>query len=221
MPNHITNKLMIDALSDLELQSIRDFIVGTDDQGNEVAISLEQIRPTPPALLDEGNVELTPEEKRYRKMVYGAGDWYEWRLQNWGTKWNCYEVMEISDARIEFQTPWSSPEEIIKYLSKKFPVTQFHIEYADEDLGHNCGKYTYKDGQVTDSWRPVWKEEAMRFACSVHDYDYDEEMRERESWGPEEVNKEEPTCDNCASNKIYFNSSGEMQCDNCGYSETN
>lgn len=29
------------------------------------------------------------------------------------------------------------------------------------------------------------------------------------------------SCDNCASEEGYSNSSGEWQCDNCGYSETN
>ena len=29
------------------------------------------------------------------------------------------------------------------------------------------------------------------------------------------------TCDNCSSENGYSNSSGEWQCDNCGFSETN
>ena len=32
---------------------------------------------------------------------------------------------------------------------------------------------------------------------------------------------EKPTCDNCESPNGYANSSGEWQCDNCGFSETN
>jgi len=31
---------------------------------------------------------------------------------------------------------------------------------------------------------------------------------------------EKPTCDNCGSEDGYRNSSGEWQCDNCGYSES-
>ena len=27
-------------------------------------------------------------------------------------------------------------------------------------------------------------------------------------------------CDHCASEDVYLNSSGELQCNNCGYSET-
>lgn len=215
MPNHVTNKLVIDASSDMELGAIREFMAGQDDQGNEVAISLERIRPTPLLLLDDSREDITPEEKRHRVMVYGSEDWYEWRLKNWGTKWNCYEVFEIDENIVEFQTPWSTPKEIIKYISGKFPSSTFMVEYADEDLGVNCGRYSYKDSQIIEDWHPVKGEKAMRFACSVHEYDYDEEMNERNGIG------EEPTCDNCASNKIYFNSSGEMQCDNCGYSETN
>ena len=43
--------------------------------------------------------------------------WYNWRLQNWGTKWDCYEV-DIDDSELEygfevtFDTAWSPPEEL-------------------------------------------------------------------------------------------------------------
>jgi len=36
--------------------------------------------------------------------------------------------------------------------------------------------------------------------------------------GVEEIEDEE-CCDSCGSTEIWRNSSGDMQCDNCGYSE--
>ena len=51
--------------------------------------------------------------------------WYSWRLQNWGTKWDCYEV-DIDDSELEygfevtFDTAWSPPEEICSAIKEQF-----------------------------------------------------------------------------------------------------
>ena len=53
--------------------------------------------------------------------------WYNWRLQNWGTKWDCYEV-DIDDSELEygfevtFDTAWSPPEEICSAIKEQFDV---------------------------------------------------------------------------------------------------
>ena len=53
--------------------------------------------------------------------------WYNWRLQNWGTKWDCYEV-DIDDSELEygfevtFDTAWSPPEEICAAIKEQFDV---------------------------------------------------------------------------------------------------
>ena len=54
--------------------------------------------------------------------------WYSWRLQNWGTKWDCYEV-DIDDSELEygfevtFDTAWSPPEEICSAIKEQFDVS--------------------------------------------------------------------------------------------------
>ena len=54
--------------------------------------------------------------------------WYNWRLQNWGTKWDCYEV-DIDDSELEygfevtFDTAWSPPEEICSAIKEQFDVS--------------------------------------------------------------------------------------------------
>lgn len=53
-------------------------------------------------------------------IKYGATTWYDWRCENWGTKWNAYETI-ITKEYIEFQTAWSSPNPILKKLSQMFP----------------------------------------------------------------------------------------------------
>lgn len=70
--------------------------------------------------------------------------WYNWRLENWGTKWNSYECKQLQDNMFLFDTAWSAPHPIILALSKKFPFITIHHLWADEDRGHNAGEAMYK-----------------------------------------------------------------------------
>ena len=36
-------------------------------------------------------------------------------------------------------------------ISRKLPGVLFHIRYADEDLGSNCGSYDLIDGEIKNS----------------------------------------------------------------------
>lgn len=79
-------------------------------------------------------------------MRYGYPTWYEWCIQNWGTKWNARNASKCGNI-IFFDTAWSTPEPIIKALSVKYPDVTFEVEYADEDVGNNVGSYSYKSGE--------------------------------------------------------------------------
>ena len=54
----------------------------------------------------------------------------------------------IDSNTIKFSTAWRTPFTIILYLSQKFPTTKFSIEYADEDLGENCGSYACLNNDI-------------------------------------------------------------------------
>lgn len=70
---------------------------------------------------------------------YGAADWYNWSVYNWGTKWNAYDTSEWEDCKdgkvTSFYTAWSPPIPVIKKLSSKYPTLTFKLEYADEGGG--------------------------------------------------------------------------------------
>ncbi len=79
------------------------------------------------------------------KQKFGACEWYEWQIANWGTKWNACDVY-VNDDFISFNTAWSTPHELMVHLSKKYPDVEFSVEYADEDFGHNVGRYVLING---------------------------------------------------------------------------
>ncbi len=77
-------------------------------------------------------------------QMYGAPTWYEWCIQNWGTKWNAYDSeFDAENNRLRFKTAWTAPHSIIRHLSEMFPDITFVHEWADEDIGNNYGRSEY------------------------------------------------------------------------------
>lgn len=106
---------------------------------------------------------------------YGYATWYDWSIKNWGTKWNAYGCHDKLDSSnmdtICFQTAWSAPHEILKRLSEMYPNIEITHQWADEDLGSNCGRKTYYKGTCIEEYYPMTEKEAMEFAFKVWDYD--------------------------------------------------
>jgi hypothetical protein len=70
--------------------------------------------------------------------------WYDWRCQNWDTKWDCYDV-EIDDDympnefEVTFNTAWSPPEAICHAIREQFDgldVQWFYDEPGAEIAGY-------------------------------------------------------------------------------------
>jgi hypothetical protein len=107
------------------------------------------------------------------KKDFGYDNWYDWQINNWGTKWNAYSIRKISENIIEFDTAWSTPVDVMEKLSKKFSDVEFQIEYADEDFGYNVGRYNLLNGEDVDSYIPEGNsEEALMMALDISGNDY-------------------------------------------------
>ena len=112
---------------------------------------------------------------------FGCPTWYEWRVQNWGTKWNASSA-EIAEGRMSFLTAWNAPEPVIEKLSEMFPTVSIHYVWADEDIGYNCGKRTYQGGVVTQEHIPTGHE-AIELSCDLWDIDPEEFLGESQEPG--------------------------------------
>ena len=69
--------------------------------------------------------------------------WYDWRLQNWDTKWDAYDVCVTDDdpenVEITFNTAWSPPEAICSAIREQYPdidVSWFYDEPGCEIAGY-------------------------------------------------------------------------------------
>lgn len=104
---------------------------------------------------------------------YGAPTWYEWCINNWGTKWNAYGYDDGSDYSekgcLWFQTAWSAPHPIMDKIAELYPTLEFTHAWADEDIGHNCGLITYSEGVRETEYYPGTLKEGIEFAANVMD----------------------------------------------------
>lgn len=134
MPNHVRNVV---SFTGKDVYSIID-LVNTDDQ-----FDFEKIIPMPDDIV-RGNLSSEDMQKSNGK------NWYNWSIDNWGTKWNAYDS-DFGGTGVIFSTAWSCPMPVFEKLSAMFPETTIYVEYADEDLGFNVGTLTFLGGKLIES----------------------------------------------------------------------
>jgi len=154
MPNHCTN--MLTSTGDKTIGEIIKPYLSDDGK----TIDCEKIIPMPEGIAkthEFSTLEIiskvrTPEETaehdaqrdalhEQNEKDYGYPSWYEWCVDNWGTKWgiyDCWTLEEVSEVNpleaiqtISFQTAWSPPIPILIKLSQ-LTGQPLRLSYYDE-----------------------------------------------------------------------------------------
>lgn len=110
MPNDCYNSLAIKASPEI-IEKILAFV-----KSDENAFDFNKIIPMPDYIYD-GDVG-TEEE------IYGKYNWYDWSCENWGTKWNAYDI-KVYDDGFGFCTAWGPAHPVIERLAILFPEADF------------------------------------------------------------------------------------------------
>lgn len=145
MPNWCNNTLIV--LKNSDEQDFAGFISQSYKDG---VFSLNGAFPTPHELLQK---EIT-DNKGSLKNKYGHDNWYDWRIHNWGTKWDTdaasQQIVEHTDENfwVDFDSAWAPPIEWVNHVSKKYPTLTFEITFMEEGIGF-CGKYLCIAGEGT------------------------------------------------------------------------
>jgi hypothetical protein len=84
----------------------------------------------------------------------GDQDWYMWRVNNWGTKWDICDVYIDDDKEqdtisFSFNTAWAPPVEAFTTWAFTDGRVQFSLEYWEPGCGF-VGETTY-DGEYLDT----------------------------------------------------------------------
>ena len=117
--------------------------------------------------------------KKYLRNIskYGYKDWYNFRCDKWGTKWNSSEAEWIADNCVEFETAWGFCHPIVKKLSEMFPDVEIVFCFADEDCSANTGNGRMIAGNETDDteYPKTGDKRAYEIYLSLHP-EYDDEL---------------------------------------------
>ena len=132
MPNNCFNKVSIYGKEASKIAS--------ELKSEETAFDFSKVLPEP----DYDKIEVKPTfPKEDEKDDFRMPKWWDWRIQNWGTKWNSYDdhVEIVDDETVEytFNTAWSPPEPVIEKLREKYPdvsITAFYDEPGMEIAGY-------------------------------------------------------------------------------------
>jgi len=134
MPNHTDNRVILSHDDSQQIDMIYN-IMNTEDTP-----LCQTLIP-----MDEKLLEISGISDNYE--VQG---WYEWRLENWGTKWDVYETqctrINANTLQLYFYTAWSPPIPIFdKLVDMGFEI---NARYLDEGWGY-IGEYTDGDDWVS------------------------------------------------------------------------
>lgn len=154
MPNWCSNSLLITG-SKTELKKIAQFAV-VKNKDNEDELNCEAIIPTP-AELNEENPSGEKEAKNLNK--YGVKNWFDFRVQKWGTKWApIIESIVLDDIDDEdggklslvFNSAWTPPDGIIGKLATMFPKCQFKLYYFEPGSVF-AGRIMWEKGEIVNN----------------------------------------------------------------------
>ncbi len=170
------------SVTDKGLKAYKDFVAVLLFDGANKDSDLLNIPEEKEAIFLKQRTDIDDDEWKAGRQAfrniqqYGFPTWYEWSINNWGTKWNAYDCIELEDVSEEmnepcFNTAWSAPHPILSKLAQMYPDVEIEHEWADEDFGHNLGRVKYKGDTILEEYIPETMKEAYEFALKVHGYE--------------------------------------------------
>lgn len=132
MPNWCENTVRLIAKTDEARALLPKLAKGFEPDVEHEESAFQVVYPTPPELMErEASFQERPGDDEMIQK-YGAKNWYDWRVSNWGTKWtsdNCGVELNGDTLIASFQTAWSPPVGIYQVLlDMGFDVFATYVE---------------------------------------------------------------------------------------------
>ncbi len=131
MPNWCDNRVAIQGPPKLVMEVVERL------ESDERWFDFEGYLPTSPELLD-------PDRPREEHTL---PDWYEWRREHWGVKWNARGSTRrgygrTGRVRYRFLTAWGPPDTFLDHLAACHPelTIQLSFEAEPNEAGEGCWK---------------------------------------------------------------------------------
>ena len=164
MPNWCYNHLEV---SGDEIQ-LREFVEKSENcpEGSEFTFNGTHPMPEDLNITKGTQTQDEKEQAMLNKARYGYTDWYDWRCEEWGTKWDAVESYidhnDIDYFAVTFDTAWAPPVYWIKNIMKDFPDLQFTLEYEEPGMGFG-GRLTAQYDKIWDNFD--WDVESASECC--------------------------------------------------------
>ncbi len=142
MPNHITNRIILDTKDALVIFPL----ISPDD-----TFDFNLLIPTPFHIYQADDNALDQEDFKHCS-------WAEWNQINWGTKWNSYNVKKgdfvNGKSYLQFQTASSVPFPVIIAFANRFNIPFEHryiegyLQFWSIEKWSNIDQYSKKAGSM-------------------------------------------------------------------------
>ena len=135
MPNYVQNRLIIKHEDNTQLG-----ILATAAEQGEL---FNTILPCPEGLIDTPTGKFANPEKQAAMIkrqdenyaTYGYSSDYQWRVENWGCKWEASDItnpiLTDSELVLEFLTAWAPPTGIFKALREQGYDVEYDWSWED------------------------------------------------------------------------------------------
>lgn len=167
MPNHCNNQFTVQGNTEEVIKFVASCIIPKkgDEPLDENQIKTAIIRGS----YDDESRYVT-EDFCLFKMLKPMPDfgldpdakWYDWAIQNWGTKWGCYnthfEPLKKENSKecsmlITYDTAWSPGDDCLSdhLVDAKYSNLKFHLYYCEPGMGFHGFFYIDKGDLVAKS----------------------------------------------------------------------
>jgi hypothetical protein len=131
MPNWCINQLSVAGPAKEVAKFFKEAKAPKTAEGGKTDLSLAKLVPIP---ADE------------------EGNWYDWCVENWGTKWDLSEVdgkmANKAQATYDFHSAWAPPQRAIQTISGLYPKLTFTLTYDEPGMAFD-GEVVFKAGIIT------------------------------------------------------------------------
>ena len=124
MPNWCENEVTITGDTEEQIEEFKKYVTA-----GECEFSFDAIIPMPENI----------KETTYNHLGSNVNpNWYDWSIENWGTKWDADDVQIVDEdensIKYIFDTAWSPPEPICVALRTKFPAINIFWFYREDGM---------------------------------------------------------------------------------------
>jgi len=139
MPNWCSNEVTIDGTKEDIAKFVEECF--TDFKGTPV-LDFNKVLPEPD--YDKPQKDGTHNNGVQKELHNVMPDWWHWRNDNWGTKWNLvpnpqgnltgYDFVDSGEdyIQLEFETAWSPPNGIYNEIFAKYPDLTVNWFYRED-----------------------------------------------------------------------------------------